>query len=129
MFTSPDVLRAAQEMARHAATKQAVTAENTANADTPGYRARDVAEFSEFFEQSGRINPLKRTHALHLSAAAPAMSPRIVDAGGAADPNGNTVSLETELIRASDAKSQHDTALTVYRASLDVLRTSLGRGR
>ena len=33
------------------------------------------------------------------------------------------------MVRATQAKSTHDLALTVYRSSLDIIRTSLGRGR
>jgi flagellar basal-body rod protein FlgB len=44
-------------------------------------------------------------------------------------PNGNTVSLETELVRSASAKRQHDVSLAIYRSSLDILRASLGRGR
>ena len=59
--------------------------------------------------------------------AAPAY--RSTDLGGEASPNGNTVSLEQEMVRGTQAKSNHDLALTVYKTSLDIIRTSLGRGR
>jgi flagellar basal-body rod protein FlgB len=42
-------------------------------------------------------------------------------------PNGNTVSLETEMVRAVEVKQQHDMALAVYRTVSDIVRTSLGR--
>ena len=48
---------------------------------------------------------------------------------GDASPNGNTVSLETEMIKATEVRQQHDLALATYRGGLDLLRTALGRGR
>ena len=42
-------------------------------------------------------------------------------------PNGNDVSIETEMVRGVDARRQHDAAMAIFRASLDILRTSLGR--
>ena len=51
------------------------------------------------------------------------------DIGGEASPNSNNVSVEVEMARGTDAKSSHDLALAVYKSSLDILRSSLGRGR
>ena len=45
---NPDLtlLRLASQLAAHAAARQTVITENIAHADTPGYRARDVADFA-----------------------------------------------------------------------------------
>ena len=51
----------------------------------------------------------------------------LVDAGGEPSPNGNTVSIEDELVRQADAKRQFDLSLYVYQSGLSLLRTSLGR--
>ena len=47
MFEGLEIFQLAGATARHAAARQAVVAQNIANADTPGYRARDVADFAE----------------------------------------------------------------------------------
>ena len=44
-------------------------------------------------------------------------------------PVGNTVSLETEMMKAVEVRHDHEMALSVYQTSLGILRTSLGRGR
>jgi flagellar basal-body rod protein FlgB len=49
------------------------------------------------------------------------------DPDAVADPNGNSVALETEMLRAVDVKRQHDRALAIYKSSLTVLRTAIGR--
>ena len=42
-------------------------------------------------------------------------------------PNGNTVSLEDQMMRSADARQSHDLALGVYRKTMDIMRNSLGR--
>ena len=129
MFETPYVMKLAQNLARHSGARQAQIAKNIANADTPGYRARDVTAFSETFGQSGTTRDIRTTRAGHMNTLPLGTGYRTFDLGGPASPNGNTVSVEVEMARGTDAKSAHETALTVYKASLDVLRMSLGRGR
>jgi len=52
MFQNLDVFRTAMAMARHAGTQQAYSAQNIANADTPGYRARALPEFQDTLRDS-----------------------------------------------------------------------------
>lgn len=124
MFQNLDVFRTAMAMARHAGMKQAYSAQNIANADTPGYRAKTVPEFTSTLRQS--MSGQRATRDRHLNGS----TDRQVDVGdrdAIADPNGNTVSLEEEMVFAVDAKRQHDRALAIYRNNLSILRTSLGR--
>ena len=46
---------------------------------------------------------------------------------GAETPNGNSVSLEDQMVRAATIRQDHDLAIGVYQKSLDILRMSLGR--
>jgi len=121
-------------MARHAGQRQAVTARNLANADTPGYRAKDITPFKETVaSSSGGSHAQRATRVGHLNGAAQSQSlisppDLIADQATQADPNGNSVSVETEILRSVDSKRQHDRALAIYRSSLTILRTSLGRG-
>lgn len=129
MFETPNVMRLAQELARHSGARQSQIAKNIANSDTPGYRARDLESFSETYQQQRPTVDVRATREGHLLAGATRASWETVDVGGETSPNGNTVSLEQEMVRGTDAKSAHDMALTVYSTSLDILRTALGRGR
>ncbi|MBC7156768.1 MAG: FlgB family protein [Rhodobacteraceae bacterium] len=124
MFDRIELFRMAQAMAVHAGARQGVTAENVANADTPGFRARDIAPFAETYRAAG--DGLRATRAGHLGAGVQAtFSPR--DAGGEASPNGNNVSIETEMLRAAEIRGQHDRALAIYRSGMTILRATLGR--
>jgi len=126
MFQQPEIMRMAQAMASHAAQRQNAVAQNIANADTPGYAARDLAPFAETYAAEGMA--LRQTRPGHLDAGgspAAGMIPR--EAPGNRSPNGNSVSLESEMVKSVEVKRQHDLALTLYKTSLGVLRTSLGR--
>ncbi|HKL68108.1 FlgB family protein [Salibaculum sp.] len=127
MFNSLDVLQTAMDMARHAGARQAVTAANLANADTPGYRARSIAPFSEVYD-SAPTGGLHRTRPGHLSTGqgfGSAARPEFTDADPA--PNGNSVSIEQEMLSAVEIGREHSRALTIYQHSLEVLRLSIGR--
>ena len=128
MLDAPYLMKMAQSLARHSGARQAQIAQNIANADVPGYRARDVASFSESFHRS-QMNEVRTTREGHVSGRETGPSYRTVDLGGEASPNGNNVSVDLEMARGTDAKSSHDLALAVYKSSMDILRTSIGRGR
>ena len=51
----------------------------------------------------------------------------MIDKESEASPNGNTVSLEAEMLKSIEAKREHDRALAIYKSALSVLRISLGR--
>lgn len=127
MFETLELMRLADAMARHASDRQAVIARNVANADTPGYRSRDLPDFSEIYAAPAP-DELRTTRRGHLSEApGERLQAQSFDAPGATSPNGNTVSLEVEMVRAADVRQEHELALGVYSASLDMLRSALGR--
>ena len=126
MLEAPKLMTMAQDLARHAGMRQSQIAKNVANADVPGYRAQDIAGFADTYS---RQMDVKATRPGHLTSAELGRKAEYVDIGGPASPNGNNVSIEAELVRGTDAKSQHSLALTVYRNSLDILRAAMGRGR
>jgi len=131
MFESPEILRMAHAMARHAANRQSVISTNIAHADTPGFRARDVVPFSEHYATAmSSQNALRVTRTGHARFGPSEPSqPRLTESvhPGGGDPNGNTVSLETEMIRAAEARHQHDLALGIYRSASTILRRAMGR--
>ncbi|WP_425097698.1 FlgB family protein [Tropicibacter sp. S64] len=124
MFQNLDVFRTAMAMARHAGEQQALSAQNIANADTPGYRAKDLPAFEDTLR--GSLIGQKATRDKHLNGSTE-RSVQVLERQEEMDPNGNTVSLELEMVNAVDAKREHDRALAIYRNSLSVIRASLGR--
>lgn len=124
------VLRLASGLASYAMTRQTVIAENVANADTPGYRARDVDSFATAVEGSDMPFIARRTRPEHIPFGTEANGFGVHDASvvGAETPNGNTVSLEDQMMRAANVRESHEMALGVYAKSLEILRSALGKG-
>ena len=68
MFEPLDVTRIAQALAAHSGERLSLIAENVANADTPGYRARDLPDFAAAF-QAGDLS-LRQTRSGHIAGGA-----------------------------------------------------------
>jgi flagellar basal-body rod protein FlgB len=62
-----------------------------------------------------------------MDDAASEPTPHRVKGSGA--PNGNTVSLEQEMVKTANIRQDHEMALAIYRNTNDILRASLGKGR
>lgn len=128
MYQSLDLFQTASAMASHAGSRQAVVARNIANADTPDFRAQQVAPFNDVY-QTEAATGLRTTRAGHMvgnSAASMTASPTL--SSSEPSPNGNTVSLEEELLNSVSVSREHSRALAIYRHTMTVLRTSIGRG-
>ena len=114
--------------------RQQLIASNIANADTPGYRARDVASFAVAYDVGAangpsRLQATRPGHRFAGEAESYSAAPRAVYRPGAESPNGNNVSIENEIFAAAEASSDHQKALAVYRSALTVLRSSINAGR
>ncbi|MCU0832446.1 MAG: flagellar basal body protein [Rhizobiaceae bacterium] len=90
------LLEVASLQARWLAARQAVTAENIANASTPGFVARDVTAFDEALRKIADAGGGVATVAL-----------RPDDAPWTVRPSGNSVSVEEELIRGGSINRAH----------------------
>ena len=125
MFETLDVFRISSAMARHAGQKQALAAQNVANADTPGYVPRDLPDFGTLYAPGSAGGMQRATRARHLNGAlgGPGITAPIEIKQGAS-PNGNQVSLEQEMLKSVDAKRQHDRALAIYKHAMTVLRAA-----
>lgn len=127
MFEKLNIFNMAQSLAKYSAARQSIIAENVANADTPGYRARDLASFSDTYGADAST-PMRATRPGHfLTSDSTTQEPQAqtVYRPGAQSPNGNSVSIEQEMFAAASAKQEHDQALAVYRSALSVLRASV----
>lgn len=124
-------------MANHAGARHRLLAENIAQANTPGYRAHDLAPFAEMMARDapgaapGTVTAARMTRPGHADAAQSsvpsAFVPREIDAPAA--PNGNSVIVEEQMLRAAEAESQHRLALRLYAKSAELMRLGLGRLR
>ena len=128
MFKNLDLFRMAHSMAVHAGTRQALIAQNIANADTPGYSARDLVPFHQTYRGEAAPAGMKSTRAAHfLGGESTPFRLQEATQGGGDELNRNNVSVEDELLNAVAAKRQHDRALAIYKSALTIMRSSLGR--
>ncbi len=127
MFQNINIFQTSVAMAKHAGARQAVIASNVANADTPGYRARTIENFADTYDARQGAN-VKATRAGHLGHGADAVTQRAITYSTAEpSPNGNSVSVEEEMLNAVGVSREHNRALAIYRHGLNVIRTALGR--
>jgi len=129
MFQNLTVFKTAYAMAVHAGQRQAIIAQNVANADTPGFVSRDLPSFQEIYSsRMGDQTMLRATRVGHVNGSPTSSIDGLAQEDRSfAAPDGNTVSLETEMVRATDAKRQHERSLAIYKSAMNVLRSSLGR--
>lgn len=114
------------DAARHAAARQSHIARNVANADTPGYRATDIGDFATSLRDAAPA--MRRTRPTHLQPRpTDPGTARVTERAGEAAPNGNTVSLEVEMMEATRANTDHSTALSIYSSARQILGATLGR--
>ena len=110
--------------------RQQVLAENVANADTPGFRPRDLAQ-----PQAGADGAttsgvtLVRTAPGHVGGFASSGSQFRTERRGGNEtrPMGNAVNLEDEMLKVAANQMDHQTAALLYSRSLGLLKTALGR--
>lgn len=123
------IIGLARGLSDHAAARQSVIAQNIANADTPGYRAKDIAAFSEVYGGNAPETALRATRPGHLTDSGTSARYRVeaTTAFASESPNGNDVSLEDQMMRSVVAQQSHELALGVMRKSLDILSMSIGR--
>ncbi len=126
MFDKLEIFQMASGLARHAAARQNAIARNVANADSPGYRAKDIASFSETYNGGTAQTDLRMTRSGHVGNLSAGGDYRVIATDDPVSPNGNSVSLETEMVKASEVRHQHELALSIYSKSMDILRASLG---
>ncbi|MGO4851657.1 FlgB family protein [Phaeovulum sp. W22_SRMD_FR3] len=128
MFEKLEILQMAQAMASHAGLRQNAVSQNIANADTPGYKARDVASFADTYQSTDGSTALRTTRSGHIGGSNVYNASVTVDSSpGTTSPNGNSVSLEDQMVKGVEVRREHDLALAVYKTSMTILRTSLGK--
>jgi flagellar basal-body rod protein FlgB len=111
--------------------RQDVLSQNVANADTPGYSARDIKpmDFKDILKGESSVSTgLTTTDPRHIAVAPDTNSTfENTDAPDTeSNPTGNTVSLEQEMIKVADTQAQYQAAANLYSKAMGMLRTAIG---
>lgn len=114
--------------------RQKVLAANIANADTPGYRPRDLRpqSFESLVDAArSRIVPAI-TDPQHLRGAATADgAPRASEQRQTFEtaPAGNAVVIEEQMAKVNETTLSHRLTSELYRKHIGLLKLAIGRGR
>jgi flagellar basal-body rod protein FlgB len=110
-----------------------VLAQNIANADTPGYRARELKPLDFAALVARPLQPVK------VAVTSPGhLRPTRVPAGGdvreSRDPyevssTGNSVSLEQQAVKIASNAMNYQLAITLYGKSIGLLRAAIAQRR
>lgn len=120
-----------QKMQWHQA-RQGVLAENVANAETPGYRGRDLKAFS-FSQEVGKFSSAQltttATNVKHMQISASSNDGFGVQRLNSFEvtPEGNGVTLEDEMMKVTANQMDFQAVTTLYTRSMRLMRTALGR--
>jgi len=125
--------------------RQKVIAQNVANGDTPDYQPRDLKAYSfkASLDQQAAGQPYRggpvsaqatsgvqmmATSATHMAPSkpySPWRSPEQADSETTLD--GNSVTLEDQMLKMTDARMNYDAAVGFYQKSMQLLKTSTRR--
>ncbi len=111
--------------------RQAVLAQNVANADTPGYKAMDLAPFTfgDALKRAGSSGTMSVTDARHIIPASMAGVNSSSRKMGSFEvlPSGNEVDLEQQAMEVSKTAIDYQTILAIYHKVTMMFRTALGK--
>jgi flagellar basal-body rod protein FlgB len=131
---------ALKQRMRFLQSRQKVLADNVANADTPGFKPKDIAQIgidpatrgSDAARRMsaaayGKTASLTVTSPMHIDSAGKGQG--TVDRGATYEtrPSGNAVNLEDEMLKVSQNQVDFQTAANLYQRGLSTLKTALGR--
>lgn len=116
------------------AERQKVISQNVANADTPGYMSQDLkkVDFSKMVENISKNKmhvTMESSNPQHMAAPDQSPNPKMAKSKSPYEvkPDGNSVVLEEQMVKASEVQMNYTLMLNLYRSSADLIRTSLGK--
>lgn len=113
--------------------RQSLLAQNVANADTPGYKGRDLKPL----DFSDQFNSLALTPVSIASTGPMAIPIDAVSDGPGMDPQrqpsfeitpeGNGVTIEDEMMKVTANQMDYQTITSLYTKSLQLIKTAIGQ--
>ena len=108
--------------------RQAVLAQNIANANTPHYQPHDLPPFAAALGRTNAVAPV-RTQPNHLAGSSGAASQtEIVERARTRTLDGNAVALDAQLVKVAETQTAHALVTNIYKKYLGLFSIALGRG-
>ena len=107
--------------------RQKLLAENVANADSPGYRGRDLKQldFNAALRSTASVT-LAATAPGHFGAGGDTQFAPALRGGFEPTSNGNAVVLEEEMMKVAENQAEYQKTLNLYRKMITLFKTAIG---
>lgn len=136
MSTPPSMMVAFREAMRHLGDRQRVIAQNIANADTPGFKARELRapSFAALVEKNGAGTDIPHPAVeisddmRRLGTKTPSLNTITDPDISEVKPDGNTVTLEEQLLKMGQIQADYVALTNLYAKQRTLLKTALGKG-
>jgi flagellar basal-body rod protein FlgB len=135
---TPPLLSAVKAEMQHLAARQRVLAQNIANSETPGYKARDVEapSFAGLVEAASGKPGVARPQVQLTSGMAALGARQPIGASSVilqkdvteTKPDGNNVTLEDQLLKLGSTQADFTALTGIYRKQLGLLKIAAGKG-
>ena len=104
---------------------------NIANAETPGYRAKDIrfeAELRRQLDNSARVVPI-RTNPMHIGSKHTGMGVQLIERVSITQGlDGNTVNLDEENVRLAENATMYSVLAKLIKHKFSTLMTAIKEG-
>jgi len=137
----PSLLAGITREMKHLADRQRIIAQNIANSETAGYKAREVTtpDFADLLAQHGGAGGRARIARpqVAITSGMAALGARPMRHGGnvvidtdisETKPDGNSVTLEDQLLKMGKVQADFAAMTNLYRKQQGLLKTALSRG-
>lgn len=128
-FMDTGLLRLMTEKMAYLGQRQAVLSQNVANANTPGYKAKDLEAFSFKSALKEAQGGMKITDPRHIVPASMAGINAATKKARTFEtvPSGNSVELEEQMMEVSKTSVDYQAEIGVYHKILGMFRTAIGK--
>jgi len=129
-FNSIPFFKDASQRLEWLSTRQKVISENVANANTPGFKAKDISSFAKMLESTQQTG-VTTTDPRHIKTSTQTAGVRSeVDKSAWAETlDGNSVVLEQQTIKVNEISGNYQLAARLYRKGHDLLTLAVRGGR
>lgn len=128
MYDKLNLIELAKNRMDWVAQRQAVLAENIANANTPKYTPSDITAFKGELNKLLPVQPVV-TQAGHI--ATQVTDPRVTvrtKKTFESSPDGNAVVLDEQMAKLSESKTAYELAAGLFQKQFKFIKTALGKG-
>jgi flagellar basal-body rod protein FlgB len=106
------------------AKRMEVLSQNIANADTPGFKARDI-DFKNVLNNVQQAGSIRTTHAAHVSQASSAGADMVYTVPFGTSVDGNTVDISVEHAKYGKAAAEYQATLRFIEGNIAGVRKAL----